>query len=264
MANLEIAKIQNAALKAAALEVDESGKKDGFIDSSEINVFTDKATALLNEKKCTEQEFAALFATNEVDKTNTTDVFAKVDSLHNAKNTHEALAKSAEEAKQAEKQAKIKEIKAEIAQNDEKLKLYEKRLSQQKISEKEFYSEVGESIHLKTMLPGILTAVGGACTSIVSMVGMGLLCGCDEIFDLYRKTDIGNKIYHGLDKLYKGGIKAGVASIAILSAGALYYAWKFRSGSEQQNKYRDAYKEAYVKVSQENEQLKAQLAELQK
>ena len=47
MANLEIAQIQNAALKAAALEVDESGKKDGYIDSSEINAFADKARVLL-------------------------------------------------------------------------------------------------------------------------------------------------------------------------------------------------------------------------
>jgi len=264
MANLEIAQIQNAALKAAALEVDESGITDGYIDSSEINIFKDKATALLNEKKCTAQEFATLFATNEVDKTNTTDVFAKVDSLHNAKNTPEALAKEAEEAKRAEKQEKIKEIKAKIAKNDEKLKLYEERLSQQKISEKEFYSEVGESLHVKAMMPGILTAVGGFCTSIGSMVGMGLVSVCDDIFGLYRKSDIASNIYHGLEKSIKGGAVATLASLAIITAGALYHSWKFKSGSEQQNNYRNAYKEAYLKVSQENEQLKAQLAELQK
>ena len=85
--SIEIVQIQNAALKAAALEVDEAGKKDGFIDASEINLFTEKATMLLNDKKCTAQEFAAIFVLQESDKTTVkSDMFAKVDSLHKAKN----------------------------------------------------------------------------------------------------------------------------------------------------------------------------------
>lgn len=260
MANLEIAQIQNAALKAAALEVDESGKKDGYIDSSEINLFTDKATALLNEKKITAQEFATLFATNEVDNTNTTDVFARVDSLHNAKNTPEALAKEAEKAKRAQ----IKEIKAIIAKNDKKLKLYEERLSQQKISEKEFYSEVGESSHIKAMMPGCKILFGGMC-------GLGVTKGLSVLWGAAFESPLFKYIQHYDDKVAKvyktliGGNKLAMIIGGAIGIGALMYqGWKFKSGSEQQNNFRDTYKEAYLKVAQENEQLKAQLAKLQK
>lgn len=114
------------------------------------------------------------------------------------------------------------------------------------------------------MMPGILTAVGGFCTTIVSTVGAELVGACDDIFGLYRKTDIGSKIFNGLEISAKGGVVATLASLAIITAGALYHSWKFKSGSEQQNNYRNAYKEAYLKISQKNEQLKIQLAELQK
>lgn len=235
MANLEIAKIQNAALQAAALEVDESGKKDGYIDSSEINLFRDKATDLLIEKKCTAQEFAALFATNEVDKTNTTDVFAKVDSLHNAKNTPEALAKEAEEAKQAEKQEKIKEIKAEIAENDEKLKLYEKRLAQKEISWIE-YRNSKPNFLIDNCGVIALSGLLGACVGVV----------CPPVGAL--------------------GLVAFIGGFATMGGVSAYSSYKDKKGSspEEQEKWRNEIKEAYMKVSQENEQLKAQLAELQK
>ena len=241
MAILEIAQIQNTALKAAALEVDESGKKDGYIDSSEINLFTEKATALLNEKKCTSQEFATLFATNDIDKTNTTDVFAKVDSLHNAKNTPEALAKEAEETKRAEKQEKVIEIKAKIAKNDEKLKLYEKRLAQKEISRNDYYNDIKE----KTT--HIVCASGGAA------IGLG-----------YVLTDIATSSVLG-GNLYKIGTKLGPALFIAGLVGMIGFALYTGSnkGLKNQEKYRNAYKEAYLKVSQENEQLKAQLAELQ-
>lgn len=256
MANLEIAQIKNAALKAAALEVDETGKKDGYIDSSEINLFTEKATALLNEKKCTAQEFATLFATKEVDKTNTTDVFAKVDSLHNAKNTPEALAKEDEEAKRAEKQEKIKEIKAEIAENDKKLKLYEERLAQKEISWDDYKEFHEKSFEMRGTIFGITSILTGA-TGIASFLGPVL-----ESYDRYHRppSDAELKFIHKF-----GGVCLGIAAVSALTLFAINkYKKHSLSKPEGQEKIRNAYKEAYLKVSQENEQLKAQLAELQK
>ena len=110
-------------MKAVTLEVDEAVEKNGYIDNSEINLFTNKALALINEQKCTAQDLATIFSMNEADNTNITEVFAKVDSLHNAKNTPEALAKEAEEIKQAEKRKMIKEINAKIAENNKKIKI---------------------------------------------------------------------------------------------------------------------------------------------
>ena len=264
MANLEIAQIQNAALKAAALEVDESGKKDGYIDSSEINLFTDKATALLNEKKCTAQEFATLFVTNDVDKTNTTDVFTKVDSLdntkntpealakdvdktnptdvfaevdslHNAKNTPEALAKDAEEAKRAEKQEKIKEIKTKIAKNDAKLKLYKVRLAQKKISFEDYQKELTYINETWTTLLGI-SWFGGATT-----VGAFFEC-LDRTFCI-------------------AGVITALSFAGCIGTGIYQHSQKSKEDSpKKQEEWRNAYKEAYLKVSQENEQLKAHLA----
>ena len=240
---IDIAQIQNAALKAAALEVDESGKKDGYIDASEINLFTDKATALLNEKKCTAQEFAALFTTNEVDKTSTGDVFAKVDSLHNAKNTPEALAKEAEEIKQAEKQEKIKEIKAEIAKNDKKLKLYEKRLAQKEISWKDYASECG-TLFSKINRGAYITAGVGTFSKFAS-------------FHANKRVAL---VWGRVSLLITlGALVLGLGT-------SLYGTYKENkeSSPKEQEKRRNEYKEAYIKVAQENEQLKAQLAELQK
>ena len=236
MANLEIAQIQNAALKAAALEVDEFGKKDGYIDSSEINLFTDKAIALLNEKKCTAQEFATLFAINEVDKTNTTDVFAKVDSRHNTKNTPEALTKDAEETKRANNQEKIKEIKTKIEENNKLLKKYENHLSQEEIS----------WFQARATKPNFLVDNAGS----MALVGLlsatvGAITGCLLVGAL--------------------GFAAMIVGSVTLIGTSLFGEYKnSNSSSEEQEQWRSEIKEAYLKVSLENAQLKAQLAELQK
>ena len=240
MANLEIAQIQNVALKAAAIEVDEFGKQDGYIDSSEINIFKNKATALLKENKCTQQEFDTLFPTNEVDKTNTTDVFAKVDSLHNAKNTPEALAKEAEEVKRAEKQEKIDEIKAEIAENDKKLKLYGERLAQKDIAWntylEDFPSKFDRAIFSIAKIGLVTTVLGG-------MAGI-MLAECAPIIMVV-------------------GAVVMAASMLVKTAKEGYYE-NNQYSPEIQEKIRNDYKDAYLKVSQDNEELKAQLAELQK
>ena len=264
MANLEIAQIQNVALKAAAIEVDEFGKQDGYIDSSEINIFKNKATALLIENKCTQQEFDTLFPTNEVDKTNTTDVFAKVDSLHNAKNTPEALAKEvtdvfakvdslhnakntpealakeAEEVKRAEKQEKIDEIKAEIAENDKKLKLYGERLAQKDIAWntylEDFPSKFDRAIFSIAKIGLVTTVLGG-------MAGI-MLAECAPIIMVV-------------------GAVVMAASMLVKTAKEGYYE-NNQYSPEIQEKIRNDYKDAYLKVSQDNEELKAQLAELQK
>lgn len=255
MGNIEIAQIQNTALKAAALEVDESGKKDGYIDSNEINLFTDKATALLSEKKCTAQELAVVINTNEINKSNIADVFAKADSLHNAKNSPEALKEEAEKLKQAEKQAekqeKIQELKVEIADNDKKLELYEKRLAQKEIS---WYNYIydGISSFLKIQTGATLTIVGGASLAL----GAGLYAGSMGL--------ITNSVLPAVIGVGAGGI--GAAAL-VLSAGMLFYSMykgNRKSSSEEQEKWRNAYKEAYLEISQKNEQLKTKLAELQK
>lgn len=246
---IDIAQIQNAALKAAALEVDESGKKDGYIDASEINLFTDKATALLNEKKCTAQEFAALFTTNEVDKTSTSDVFAKVDSLHDAKNTPEALAKEAEEIKQAEKQEKMREIRGKICENNRKLKHYEKILSAKEISYLDYSNDLVPIFSDKGH-NALLWTLGG------SFFGAIAVAGFYEIFESVV-----------LEVLCKAGfVGAALAGVAI--GGLTIYqdskATSKKISPKEQEKWRNEYKEAYLKVSQENEQLKAQLAVLEK
>lgn len=106
--SIEISQIQNAALKAAALEVDEAGKKDGFIDASEINLFTEEATTLLNDKKCTAQEFAVIFALQQNGKTAAEpDMFAKMDSIHASKNTPEVLTTEFGKLSQAELEKKL-------------------------------------------------------------------------------------------------------------------------------------------------------------
>ena len=163
---IEIAQIQNAALKAAALGVDQSATKNGYIDACEMNIFKDKAQALLNEQKCTAEEFDALFATSKVDRRDSTDMFEKLDSIHYAKNTPEALAKEAEEAKQAEKQEKIKQLEAEIADNDNKLKLIEERLAQKEVSWFDYQKDTSD---WNKILGDIM--LGGTC------VGLGATAG---------------------------------------------------------------------------------------
>ena len=253
---IEITQIQNAALKAAALEVDESGKKDGYIDASEINLFTDKATALLNEKKCTAQEFAALFATNEVDKTSTSDVFAKVDSLHNAKNTPEALAKEAEEIKQAEKQEKMREIRGKICENNRKLKLYEKRLAQKEISWDDYKEFHWKSYEKRAGIFGVISMLTGASA-------FGALVGpCLESYSSYNPppNDAAQKMLNWI-----GGVSLGIATVSALTLLTINRCKKRSlSKPEGQEKIRNEYKEAYMKVYLENEQLKAQLAVLEK
>ena len=191
-------------------------KKNGYIDNSEINLFTNKAVALINEQKCTAQDLATIFSMNEADNTNITDVFAKVDSLHNAKNTPEALGKDAEEIKQAEKRKMIKEINAKIAENNKKLKLYEKRLAQKEIS-------------------------------------------CDDYKDNTIPSASEQKILN-----WFGGVGLGIATVSALTLFAINKYKKISlSKPEGQEKIRNEYKEAYLKVTQENEQLKVQLAVLQ-
>ena len=71
----------------------------------------------------------------------------------------------------------------------------------------------------------------------------------------------------GLLTLITGAVGVGALAVTLACAGIAYgvgaYYDKKASLSEEQEKFRNAYKEAYLKVSQENEQLKAQLAELQ-
>ena len=62
-----------------------------------------------------------------------------------------------------------------------------------------------------------------------------------------------------------GGVGLGIATVSALTLFAINkYKKNSLSKPEGQEKIRNEYKEAYLKVSQENEQLKAQLAELQK
>ena len=75
---IEIAKIENSALKEAALQIDNQGCKNNFIDDFEINLFEAKAIELLIDKKCTLQEFATLFPTSDI---NQEDSYMNVDSV---------------------------------------------------------------------------------------------------------------------------------------------------------------------------------------
>lgn len=233
MGNLEIEQIQNVALKTAAIEVDKSGIEDGYIDSSEINLFTDKAITILNEKKCTAQEFATLFSTNEVNINNATDVFVNADSLHNAEEIPEALAKEEKETKLAEKQEKINEINAKIAENDKKLKLYEEILGQEVILCSE---QKEDKQNFLTAYCGEIATFGGF-TALIAAISGSMSLGVIGFAGL--AVGIGTMLYR-LVKNFKD------------------------SPSEEQEQLRNEYKEDYLKVSLENEKLKAQLAELQK
>ena len=242
---IKIAQIKNEALKAVALEVDEAVEKNGYIDNSEINLFTNKAVALINEQKCTAQDLATIFSMNEADNTNTTDVFAKVDSLHNAKNTPEALEKEAEKIKQAEKQEKMREIRGQICENNRKLKHYEKILSAKEISYFDYSNDL-VPIFSEKGRNALLWTLGG---SFFGAIGVSI------IYDIFESL--------ALEVLFKAGY-VGAALTGVAMGGLMIYqdskATSKKISPKEQEKWRNEYKEAYLKVSQENEQLKAQLA----
>lgn len=246
MYNLEIAQIQNIALKTAALEVDASHKKDGYIDSSEIFLFTEKAKTLLNEKQCTQQEYDALFVMNEVGGTND-GIFAKVDSLHRAQNTPEALAEEEEKVKQAKKQEKIKKIKAKIAQNNVQLNNYMSRLAQKDISYSEYESDFGRSSKPRKAM-NTFRWIGLAGALILTPISIALSIFMSSSFIVTALAMI-----PGAATTLICHDKANKAQKEIYNPVP----------PEEQEKVRNEYKEAYLKISKENEQLKAELAELQ-
>lgn len=171
MANLKIAQIQNAALKAAALEVDESGKKDGYIDSSEINLFTDKATALLNEKKCTAQEFATLFEGTNINKTSSiNEDLEKFDKIHDARNSKEGYTPD-----------KIGELNSKIWKAENTLKRCKYLLTDKTISDWEYFELVKPERYTSKMLATFVSPVTFAFGVVLTFSGLGIplaLGGC--------------------------------------------------------------------------------------
>ena len=115
MGPIEIARIQNIALKNIALEADES--QNGYIDDSELIIFQEKAKLLLENKQCTEKEFAALFDTNLINfHSNVNDFGASIDTS-----------------------LEVKILEEKIAANEAKLERYEEVLSKTRISRDDFW-----------------------------------------------------------------------------------------------------------------------------
>ena len=102
-----------------------------------------------------------------------------------------------------------------------------------------------------------MTSLLTGSTAFATLIGPFL-----DDYDIYNRgpSDAELKILHKI-----GGVCLGIAAVSGLTLFAINkYKKHSLSKPEGQEKMRNAYKEAYLKVSQENEQLKAQLAELQK
>ena len=246
--SIEIVQIKNAALKAAALEVDEAGKRNGFIDASEINLFTEKATMLLNDKKCTAQEFAAIFVLQECDKTTVeSDMFAKVDSLHKAKNSEEVLATEFGKLSQEELEDKYRDIKIKISSNNSRIETFEQRLAQKEITSEQYYNDIGQYKFDKTLGKFGVNTMGVG-------IGVALLGG-----GILAETIVGACIVIG---------SLGVA--AVVGVGCLIvdmvreFMHQDSECAKGQEEIREAYKEGYKYAIEENEKLKPQLEELEK
>ena len=245
--SIEIVQIQNAALKAAALEVDEAGKKDGFIDASEINLFTDKATMLLNDKKCTAQEFAAIFVLQESDKTTVeSDMFAKVDSLHKAKNSEEVLPTEFGKLSQEELEDKYRDIRVKISSNNSTIKTFEQRLAQKEITSEQYYNEIGQYKFDKTLGNFGINTIGAGIG--VAILGGGILA----------ETVVGACIAIG--SLGVAAVGLGILTVDMVRMFR-HMDSEYAKGQEE---IREAYKEGYKYAIEENEKLKPQLEELEK
>ena len=221
MGPIEIARIQNIALKNIALEADES--QNGYIDDSELIIFQEKAKLLLENKQCTEKEFAALFDTNLINfHSNVNDFGASIDTS-----------------------LEVKILEEKIAANEAKLERYEEVLSKTRISRDDFYNDFNRlSVDSRIEL-GLMLGIGTYITTLVGIV-----------------SEISSR-YAGTSSKCSGAFPAVALVEAISGIALLLSGIRKNFGVKKEERIRNKYHESYLKLHQENEQLKAQLKGLQ-
>lgn len=242
--SIEIASLKECVVKTIALEVDRKGNDNGLIDTNaEYTLFMHK----VNENDAFVKEMEKLSSSQGVSK-----VLEKCDSIYQAKNSSNGASIRADEEQKYKNHQSREELEYKIQKNNEKLEEYVSRLSQKEISKRDYRYDILHESDDKKM--AIATAIAWVLGSAAACVILGLT---------RNRTSL---ISHFIEKLQFIGVLGAAPAAAVAIEMALYNTIKYKSKMtpEKQEKIRNDYKEAYLKVSQENEQLKAQLAELQK
>lgn len=233
---IEIAALEGA-VKTIALDADRMGNNNGWIDTdAEYTFFMHK----VNENDAFVKKMEKIRSSQGVSK-----VLEKCDSVYQAKNSSNGASIRANEEQKFKNHQSREVLEYKIQKNNEKLEKYVSRLSQKEISKSDYRDDILRESDDKKMTRAAIIAggLGAAASGVLLGLAGGVLLG------LAASVVIG-----------------GTAAAAVAIGMTVYNIIKDKSKMtpEEQEKIRNAYKEAYVKVSQENEQLKAQLAELQK
>ena len=273
---IEISKLIDNISKSVALEVDKNGNNNGIVDGSEESIFTEELAKRRNEvismaipymenQKCIE---IASRIDGQGNKNNLIDgqergfyfdnidlyekaAFSKTNTSVTVKSqttpSQESSSKSDVFSEMdAEYQRKLdlknktemrNKIYNQIAENNKKIKLYERRLTQAEITKEQYRMDVkGGSNNEQHMKKTI-----NISTAATILVGAIEVVAC---------TTLG----------------AATGGAALIAGGAIAYAAYEEKNPvpKNQDRIRDKYKKAYLKLLQENEKLQAQLEELNK
>lgn len=246
----EIASVKNTELRAAALLIDNDSNIDGVIDGEELNIFNEKANALLKDGKCTERDLSILYAEG---MDSVADIFKKTNPVEQDADLVKRRAELNKKMKEAK--SKYDELDRERSKLKYKKVRIENILKKDKITEDDYWNNI--TTMSKIEQNGRFTEQSNivSVASLVCLVGAGL-------------GILGDNLKRGkiLEGVSLGMLGLGLTAIVAMAADTVNEVFKgiFKDTSLVQNNFRKELKNEAQDCTKKELELEQKIAKLEK